>query len=173
MFISTLPCTLIFGECSLVGDVREKDTLMQALRNREQDYPQVSLSLLSTRLMLAAIVLLAFALRIYGVRFALPFSEHPDEPNLLNFVVGALREGDPNPHVFRKPHLYFYVLLPILWVHYRLGLSSGLYTTFDQMAVSTHKFTTIPGFFVWGRTVTAVVGTLVVLLTYYLARRVW
>ena len=67
-----------------------------------------------TTLSLAGIVLLAFALRAYSVGWQLPFNDHPDEPNLVNYAKPALATGDVNPHVFRKPHFYLYVLLPFL-----------------------------------------------------------
>ncbi|KPV52886.1 hypothetical protein SE17_12810, partial [Kouleothrix aurantiaca] len=51
-------------------------------------------------LTLAAIALAAFALRAWTLRLNLPYVDHPDEPNPINYVVGMLRTGDPNPHFF-------------------------------------------------------------------------
>lgn len=124
-------------------------------------------------LAVAVVALLAFGLRSYAIDSGLPYVDHPDEPNLVTFAARTLQTGDLNPHVFRKPHLYFYLLLPVLWVHYRWGVSSGLYTALDQMQVTTHKFTTIPGFFIWGRALTAVIGALTVVHIYSLGKRVW
>jgi 4-amino-4-deoxy-L-arabinose transferase-like glycosyltransferase len=122
---------------------------------------------------LALIVLGALALRIWGVRGGLPYVDHPDEPNPISYVVRMLRTGDLNPHFFQKPTLYVYMLLGVLSVHYRLGLQSGLYSALDQMTVTTHIYTTIPGFFVWGRLLTVVLGGLTVAGVYLLGRRVW
>jgi 4-amino-4-deoxy-L-arabinose transferase-like glycosyltransferase len=122
---------------------------------------------------LALIVLVALALRVWGVRGGLPYVDHPDEPNPISYVVRMLRTGDLNPHFFQKPTLYVYMLLGVLSVHYRLGLQSGLYSPLDQMTVTTHIYTTIPGFFLWGRVLTVVLGGLTVAGVYLLGRRVW
>ncbi len=107
------------------------------------------------------------------MRWRLPYVDHPDEPNLINYVIRTLETGDLNPHVFRKPTLYFYLLVGILGLHYRLGLASGLYTTLDQMNVTTHLYTTVPEFFFWGRMLTVVFGTATVPLVYVLGKRAW
>jgi 4-amino-4-deoxy-L-arabinose transferase-like glycosyltransferase len=122
---------------------------------------------------LALIVLGALMLRVWGVRGGLPYVDHPDEPNPISYVVRMLRTGDLNPHFFQKPSLYVYLLLGVLSVHYRLGLQSGLYSPLDQMTVTTHIYTTIPGFFVWGRLLTVALGSLTVAGVYALGRRVW
>jgi hypothetical protein len=51
----------------------------------------------------------------------------------------------------------------VLTIHYRRGLASGLYQGLDRMNVTTHPYTTIPGFFLWGRLLTATIATLTVL----------
>ncbi|MEO7910612.1 MAG: glycosyltransferase family 39 protein [Roseiflexaceae bacterium] len=122
---------------------------------------------------LALIVLGALALRVWGVRGGLPYVDHPDEPNPVSYVVRMLRTGDLNPHFFQKPTLYVYMLLGVLSLHYRLGLQSGLYGALDQMTVTTHIYTTIPGFFLWGRLLTVALGGLTVAGVYLLGRRVW
>src|SRR5215207_2120174 len=121
----------------------------------------------------ALIVLAALALRMWGLRSGLPYVDHPDEPNPISYVVRMLRTGDLNPHFFQKPTLYVYMLLGVLSVHYRLALQSGLYGALDQMTVTTHIYTTIPGFFLWGRVLTVVLGGLTVAGVYVLGRRVW
>jgi 4-amino-4-deoxy-L-arabinose transferase-like glycosyltransferase len=124
-------------------------------------------------LAIALIVLGALALRLWGLRGGLPYVDHPDEPNPINYVMRMLRTGDLNPHFFQKPSLYTYLLLGVLSVHYRLGLQSGLYGALDQMTITTHIYTTIPGFFVWGRVLTVALGGLTVAGVYLLGRRAW
>ncbi|MBK9714276.1 MAG: glycosyltransferase family 39 protein [Kouleothrix sp.] len=121
----------------------------------------------------ALIVAGALAIRLWGLRGGLPYVDHPDEPNPINYVVQMLRTGDLNPHFFQKPSLYVYMLLGVLALHYRLGLQSGLYGALDQMTVTTHVFTTIPEFFFWGRMLTVALGGLTVAGVYALGRRAW
>jgi 4-amino-4-deoxy-L-arabinose transferase-like glycosyltransferase len=123
--------------------------------------------------LLLAVAMGACAIRLWTVRGGLPFVDHPDEPNPIDYVVGMLRTGDPNPHAFQKPSLYVYLLLAVLSAHYRWGRAAGLYGPLDQMAITTHLYTTIPGFFLWGRLLTVVLATLTVVCVYRLGRRVW
>src|SRR5262245_42345956 len=124
-------------------------------------------------LAIVAIALVAFGVRAWTIRGGLPYVDHPDEPNPIDYVVRMLRTGDPNPHAFHKPSLYLYLLLAVLSAHYRRGLASGLYESLDRMHVTTHLYTTIPGFFLWGRLLTIVFATLTVLFAYAIGRRIW
>ncbi len=58
---------------------------------------------------LAAILALAAVLRIRGISFGLPAIYNPDEIAIMSRALG-LAGGDPNPHNFLYPTLYFYVL---------------------------------------------------------------
>ena len=122
---------------------------------------------------LTLLLVLAFVIRAWTVRLNLPYVDHPDEPNPINYVVEMLRSGDPNPHFFQKPSLYVYLLLAVLTAHYRWGLAHGLYGALDQMAITTHLYTTIPGFFLWGRLLTVSIAALTVLSVFMVGRRVW
>jgi hypothetical protein len=61
----------------------------------------------------ALIIAGAFVLRMWGIRGGLPYVDHPDEPNPINYVVQMLKTGDLNPHFFQKPSLYVYMLLVV------------------------------------------------------------
>jgi 4-amino-4-deoxy-L-arabinose transferase-like glycosyltransferase len=121
----------------------------------------------------AALALAAFALRVWTVRQSLPYVDHPDEPNPVDYVVRMLRTGDPNQHFFQKPSLFVYTLLAALSLHFRLGLASGAYPPIDQLAVTTHIVTTIPEFFFWGRVLVALFGGLTVAAAYGVVTRAW
>ncbi len=124
-------------------------------------------------LAIAAVALGAFAIRAWTVRGGLPYVDHPDEPNPINYVVQMLRTGDPNPHFFQKPSLYIYLLLAVLTVHYRWGLATGLYGALDRMPITTHLYTTVPGFFLSGRMLTVVISTLTIVSLFVIGKRVW
>src|SRR5689334_3698702 len=124
-------------------------------------------------LAIAAIAVGAFAIRAWTARLNLPYVDHPDEPNPINYVIGMLRTGDPNPHFFQKPSLYVYLLLAVLRAHYGWGLARGVYGPLDQMTITTHLYTTIPGFFLWGRMLTASIGALTVVWAYRVGRSAW
>ena len=122
---------------------------------------------------IGVVTLAAFALRVWTVRQSLPYVDHPDEPNPIGYVVQMLRTGDPDQHAFQKPALYVYLLLAVLSAHLRWGVATGLYANFDQMHITTHTVTTIPGFFLWARAFTALIGGLTVLSAFVLGTRGW
>ena len=62
---------------------------------------------------LAAIGVLAAALRLLGITFGLPAVYNPDEIAIMSRAL-AFAKGDLNPHNFLYPTFYFYVLFA--WV---------------------------------------------------------
>ncbi len=124
-------------------------------------------------LALGGLFLGALLLRAWTIRQVLPFVDHPDEPNPIDYVIGMLRTGDPNQQFFQKPSLYIYMLLAALQAHYAWGQAAGLYGDLTQMVVTTHTVTTVPGFFMTARLVTALFGALTTLSAYALGVRGW
>jgi hypothetical protein len=135
--------------------------------------PQAAVRPWRTWLALAGLVAGAFLLRAWTIRQSLPFVDHPDEPNPIEYVVGMLRSGDPNQQFFQKPSLYIYLLLAALQAHYAWGQAAGVYGDIGTMVVTTHTVTTIPGFFLTARLVTATFGALTALSAYSLGVRGW
>lgn len=124
-------------------------------------------------LLAGLIALGALLLRVATIRQSLPYVDHPDEPNPINYVIDMLRTGDPNQHFFQKPSLFVYLLLTALSVHYRLGLAAGSYGDLNQMIITTYVVTTLPGFFMVARWVSAALGALTALAAYGLGARGW
>jgi 4-amino-4-deoxy-L-arabinose transferase-like glycosyltransferase len=124
-------------------------------------------------LAVGVIALAALLLRVVTIRQSLPYVDHPDEPNPINYVIDMLRTGDPNQHFFQKPSLFVYLLLSALNLHYRLGLAAGTYGDLSQMTVTTYLVTTLPGFFMVARWVSAALGALTILAAYNLGERGW
>ncbi len=124
-------------------------------------------------LALSGLLLAALVLRIWTISQVLPYVDHPDEPNPIAYVITMLRTGDPNQQFFQKPSLYIYLLLSALQAHYAWGRASGLYPPISTMLITTHTVTTVPGFFLTARLVTALFGALTVLSAYALCVRGW
>jgi len=115
----------------------------------------------------------ALLLRVATIRQSLPYVDHPDEPNPINYVIDMLRTGDPDQHFFQKPSLFVYLLLSALSVHYRMGVAAGTYGDLSQMTITTYLATTLPGFFIVSRWVSATFGALTALAAYSLGSRGW
>lgn len=109
-----------------------------------------------------AVVLLALALRLWGIGFGLPYLEHPDEWAVADRAVQMIQTGNFRPDAFIYPTLYTYMQAALAAAHFLQGVGAGLYQTVDQIDLRR--------FYVWGRTLTALVGTAAVLLTYAVGR---
>lgn len=124
-------------------------------------------------LTLAVLGVAALLLRAWTIRQSLPFVDHPDEPNPIDYVVTMLRTGDPNQQYFQKPSLYIYLLLAIVQAHYAWGRAAGIYGPIGELLITTHTVTTVPGFFLAARLLSALAGALTVLSAYALGMRGW
>ncbi|HSE68039.1 MAG TPA: hypothetical protein VLB12_13715, partial [Gemmatimonadales bacterium] len=58
--------------------------------------------------LLAAILVIALALRAWALDFGLPYLYHPDEPSKIEIAQNIVKTGDLNPHYFKKPTLLIY-----------------------------------------------------------------
>ena len=69
------------------------------------------------RLALAAILLGALAIRLYGVEHGLPFIYHSDESQHFTRYAVAMFGGDLNPHYFQNPATFTYLVYFALKLH--------------------------------------------------------
>ena len=110
----------------------------------------------------AAVLIAALALRIAGIRWGLPnsqhlFSYHPDEVFLLAPSIG-FAQGDWNPHFFNYGTLYIYLV--------------GIPATVLKAAPSPEQFPDgMRHLHLLGRLITALLGAASVLLLYLAVRR--
>ena len=84
---------------------------------------------------LFGILALAFILRVWGVRFGLPFLYHADEPIVVNHAL-AFGMGDLNPHFFNIPPLVSYLLFICYGIYCVAGWGAGLFHSvrdFEQL----------------------------------------
>ena len=113
--------------------------------------------------MFAAIVAVAAILRFWSLGAGIPYSLGVDEPEIMNRAVGMMKSGDFNPRFYDYPALYIYVQLAVACVRFLLGAMSGeWYALADAHPES---------FYLWGRAVTALLGTATVALVYFIGVR--
>src|SRR5213592_2958432 len=62
------------------------------------------------RLLFVVLLLVAFAVRLWGIGWGLPYVDHPDEPQVADAALGMVRRSDWNPRFFDYPSLYLYAL---------------------------------------------------------------
>ncbi len=114
-------------------------------------------------LSLAAIVIAAATLRFLGIGAGVPYAIGVDEPEVVNRAVGMMRSGSLNPHFYDYPSLYIYVQLATAVARFMAGSMAGEWHSLAEV--------TSADFYVWGRAVTAALGTLTVLLVFHIGLR--
>lgn len=77
-------------------------------------------------LLLSGILVLALALRLWGVNFGLPHLYHADEPIVVNHAL-AYGAGDLNPHFFKIPPLVSYLLFMCYGLYFAIGRGIGIF----------------------------------------------
>jgi hypothetical protein len=119
---------------------------------------------------LIAVLLLAAALRVWGLPHDLPFSYFGDELHFMRRSM-AMGTGDLNPHWFHKPAFLMYVLAFFYGLYYGAGALLG---RFDSTAEFGAHFLFEPApFLLIGRLVVAAFGVATVYLVYRIGRKVW
>ncbi len=117
-----------------------------------------------------AVLLLAAALRVWGLLHDLPFSYFGDELHFMRRSM-AMGTGDLNPHWFHKPAFLMYVLAFFYGLYYAVGALVG---RFDSTAGFGAHFLFEPGpFLLIGRLVVAAFGVATVYVVYRIGRKVY
>ena len=116
-------------------------------------------------LAVGGLTLAALALRLFGISDNLPYTSNPDEPAVADRALGILQTGDYNPHYFVYPNLYTYMQAAVFLPRFFLLVSSGTLETLDQIVPTD--------FYLWGRLLTALLGTLTVPIVFLAARRLY
>ena len=115
--------------------------------------------------MLAVILLFAFGIRAWGSGFGLPAYTryHPDEHALVERAAEILWTGDWNLHRFNYPPAYAYVQAIGYATYFLYGVTQELWQYLPTF--------TVPNYYQVGRLLTAVFGTLTVLVIYLAGRQ--
>ncbi|MFL6197043.1 MAG: glycosyltransferase family 39 protein [Thermoanaerobaculia bacterium] len=122
----------------------------------------------AARLALAAVLLAAAALRLWGVGHDLPFSYFGDELHFMRRAM-AMGTGDLNPHWFHKPAFLMYLLAFCYGLYFAGGRLVG---AFDSTAAFGAHFLFEPGpFLLIGRLLVAACGVATVYVVYRIGRK--
>jgi hypothetical protein len=116
---------------------------------------------------LAAILLLAAGLRIYGLGHGLPHVYNPDEVNIMARALSIARE--PNPHYFLYPNFFFFFLFGVMGGLFVVGSVVGRYETLS--AFEARFFQDPTDFYLAGRWLGVVAALATIVFTYRLAAR--
>lgn len=116
-------------------------------------------------LLLALVLVVAFGLRAWGARAGLPQSYVADEYDYVHDVLRMMKGGDLSPHTWYHPTLQRYVALATYTVVFLLDVRQGRWVEVKQINEEDMLY--------WGRFVGVLSGTLTVLATFLLGRRLF
>src|SRR5690349_6027192 len=111
-----------------------------------------------SRVGLAFALLAAALLRMWSLGHGIPYSPGVDEPEIMDRAVRMIHTGDFNPHFFDYPSLYIYIQAVVAVGRFLLGAVRGEWASLAAATTSD--------FYLWGRAVTALLGTATVWLIY-------
>ena len=107
---------------------------------------------------LAAVMAAGFLLRVANLGSGIPFAVGIDEPAIMTTVVRILKSGDFNPRFFEYPTGYIYVQVGAAIVNFLVGAMQHSWKAVEQVGPSD--------FYLWGRFVTAAIGTATIALVH-------
>ena len=109
------------------------------------------------------IMAVAAGLRFWSLGAGIPYAIGVDEPEIMNRALVMMRSGDFNPRFFDYPGLYIYVQMVVACLRFLAGAMTGQWFSLAE-AHPEH-------FYLWGRAVTASLGTATVALVYLIGMR--
>ena len=116
-----------------------------------------------SRLGLGLALVAAALLRFWALSQGVPFSVQVDEPEVMIRAVGMMKTGDLNPRFFDYPALYMYMEAMVAVVRFLVGAMQGQWSSLAQAPTEA--------FYLWGRALTAVMGTATVWVVYRVGLR--
>ena len=129
----------------------------------EREWREAS-DLRQSRLTLAAVLVVAALLRFWALDSGIPHALGVDEPQIMSRSVGMMKAGTLNPRgFFDYPGLYMYVQMGVASARFLVGAMNGQWQSLDHVDAND--------FYLWGRAVTATLGTLTVLVLYRIGMR--
>src|SRR5436305_1276649 len=155
------------GNAALVATASARDwrtAPSRVLRGLEQSVPAWRVC--------AGLLLVALVLRLVGLTADLPYMHHPDEPVNLRVIDTMVATGDPNPHFFNYPSLFFYLHAAFHLDGPLLGWIPGLAERAPVSTLMGVSYDPTTGAVMVHRSLTVALGILVVLVGWVTARRV-
>jgi 4-amino-4-deoxy-L-arabinose transferase-like glycosyltransferase len=111
-----------------------------------------------SRLGIVLALLAAAMLRFWALPQGVPYALGVDEPEVMERAVRMMKTGDFSPHFFDYPTFYMYVQAVVAALRFLSGAMRGLWAGLAQAPTEV--------FYVWGRGITAIVGTATVWIVY-------
>jgi 4-amino-4-deoxy-L-arabinose transferase-like glycosyltransferase len=122
-----------------------------------------------------SIFVVALALRLWGTNFGLPFAYHPDEGAIIMPAINILKTGNYQPFRLDYGSAFIYALTCLYIPYFLYGAWRGFLRSVsdipvfqDYHLIERYPF---PMFFLIGRVLTAILGSMTLLIVYRLGDR--
>lgn len=118
----------------------------------------------------------ALVLRLAGTGRGLPYLHEWDEWFQVPPVIRMILHHTLNPGIFIYGSLYYYMLLPVVYLHFLYLQALGAMTSMNDIVLAHPLvpgygwYINYPSFYLWARAFTALFGAATVYLTYRLGR---
>ena len=117
-----------------------------------------------------ALMILAAVVRIWGIKFGLPFIYHVDEAWFAGKAINYFT-GDLNPHFWHAPSLFTY-LVAIVWaVYFLIGRLMGTFTSAASFINAFSNNATV--FLILGRLLTVAFSLGTIYIVYLIGKRMF
>lgn len=116
-----------------------------------------------SRLGLGLALVAAALLRFWALSQGVPFSVQVDEPEVMIRAVRMMKTGDLNPRFFDYPTLYMYMEAIVAVARFLVGAMQGQWPSLAQAPTEA--------FYLWGRALTALIGTATVWVVFQIGLR--
>lgn len=125
---------------------------------------------------LLSVLVLALALRLWGITFGLPYTYHPDEYIFIHSAQSIFKTGDLNPRFFEYPSLFFYLNALAYIPYYAIGYLAGVFHSpadIPEPLTLTMGvgYAPMPSVILLGRALTTLFGCLSVLFVFWIGLR--
>jgi hypothetical protein len=118
---------------------------------------------------LLLILVVAFVLRFVGIWYGLPAMYNSDEPSIVGYALSFGAKKSLEPTFMEYPTFYFYFLFVVYGIYFLVGNAIGIYNSILDFGAS--YFLNPTGLFLVGRFVSAILGTLTVLMVFQIGQR--
>lgn len=128
-------------------------------------------------ILLILFFIINFLKGFFATSFGLPYWHHWDEPQIISTAINMVKNIDFNPHIFNYPSFYFYLQSIWFLIGFLLFKLAGNINSFSQ--IITYYDTGVrvdlyPAFFIqWGRILTLIIGSLTVLLVFFICKKLF
>jgi len=119
-------------------------------------------------LILFFIVIIGFTVRFWGIDFGLPHPDcRPDELPIINIAL-KFGTGDLNPHFFRYPSFYMYLLSSIFLLYFLFGRITNKYAAVQDFI--TEAIVNRSNFYLIDRCLSVFAGVATIFITYRICK---